>query len=220
MKLNFVYLHGFASGPTSKKASYFNEKLTARGITAKIPDLNDPSFRDLTISRQIDQVETLIDDCASNVLIGSSMGGLVATLCAMRFSTVKALILMAPGFGIEKRWGDLVEADRRESWKDRGTIKVKHYATGCEEDLSYRFVEDLETYSTRNIQVSIPTLIMHGIKDDVVPIGESKNFKENNPRFASLIELDDNHELVLSLPTIWSESEKFLTYHDLLDRQV
>jgi len=218
VSLNYIYLHGFASGPQSKKARYFNEQLTARGITASIPDLNLPLFLDMTVSRQIAKVESLIDPNRDSVLIGSSMGGLVATLSAIRFPSVKALILLAPGFGIEKRWADLVEPDRRDVWKDRGAIDVFHYATEREESLSYGFVEDLETYSTRNIKVSIPTLIMHGIKDDVVPVRESQNFRDNNRQHTTLIELDDTHELVISLPAIWDASEKFLSEHELLNR--
>jgi len=213
---SFIYLHGFASGPQSTKARYFNEKLTACGITPAIPDMNTPSFTDMTLTSQIDHVgEKLIkDDC---VMIGSSMGGLVATLTATRFSAVKALILLAPGFGIEKRWNDLVDQDKRSAWKHQGVLDVFHYASQKNEPLSYKFVEDLESYSTRNIQVTIPTLILHGINDEVVPVGESKNFAQQNPAHVKLIELEDGHELIQSLPTIWSASEKFMREHNLIN---
>jgi pimeloyl-ACP methyl ester carboxylesterase len=213
-KYSYIYLHGFASGPQSKKACFFNDKLTACGITAAIPDMNTPSFTEMTLTSQIEHVGSKLikDDC---VVIGSSMGGLVATLSATRFPSVRALILLAPGFGIEKRWGDLVDADKRSIWKQQGVLDVFHYATQKNEALSYRFVEDLESYSTRNIQVSIPTLILHGIHDDVVPVSESKNFAAQNQNHAKLIELDDGHELIESLPAIWNASENFLKEHEL-----
>lgn len=215
-KFNYIYLHGFASGPQSTKARYFNEKLTACGITAAIPDLNTPSFTDMTLSSQIDHVgsKLIAGDC---VMIGSSMGGLVATLTATRFPEVKALILLAPGFGIEKRWNDLVDQEKRTAWKDHGTLDVFHYASQKNEPLSYQFVEDLESYSTRNIQVTIPTLILHGKNDDVVPVSESRNFAQQNSAQVQLIELEDSHELIQSLPTIWNESEKFLRAHNLIN---
>jgi hypothetical protein len=215
-KKSFIYLHGFASGPQSTKARYFDEKLTACGITASIPDMNTPSFTDMTLTSQISHVGSKLieEDC---VMIGSSMGGLVATLTATRFPEVKALILLAPGFGIEKRWNDLVDHDKRSAWKHQGVLDVFHYASQKNEPLSYKFVEDLESYSTRNIQVTVPTLVMHGINDDVVPVAESKNFARQNPEHVKLIELEDGHELIQSLPTIWSESEAFLKEHNLID---
>lgn len=214
-KSSYIYLHGFASGPKSTKARYFNEKLTACGITAAIPDMNTPSFTDMTLTSQIDHVgsQLIKSDC---VMIGSSMGGLVATLTATRFPEVRALILLAPGFGIEKRWNDLVDQDKRSAWKDQGTLDVFHYASQQNEPLSYKFVEDLESYSTRNIQVTIPTLILHGVNDDVVPVSESRNFAQHNSAHVQLIELEDTHELIESLPTIWNASEKFLREHNLI----
>lgn len=216
-QFDFIYLHGFASSPKSKKASYFDKQLREHGITATIPDLNTPSFRDLTLTRQIDLVGSLLNENKNCVAIGSSMGGLVATLSAIHFPSIKALILLAPGFGIEKRWMNLVDPDRRGIWKEEGVIEVFHYGNECNEPLSYRFVEDLESYSTRNIQVTIPTLILHGINDDVVPVTESRNFVEQNSKHAKLVEFDDGHELATSLPEIWTSSIEFLNHHSLID---
>lgn len=214
---DFIYLHGFASSPKSTKARYFDERLRECGITATIPDLNTPSFRDLTLTNQIDLVGSHLNENKKCVAIGSSMGGLVATLSASRFSSISALILLAPGFGIEERWMDLVDPDRRSVWKDVGVIDVFHYATERNEPLSYRFVEDLESYSTRNIHVTIPTLILHGSNDNVVPVGESRNFANRNAECTKLIEFDDGHELVTSLPAIWKASKEFLEQHSIIE---
>lgn len=216
-QFNFIYLHGFASSPRSTKARYFDERLRECGITAAIPDLNTPSFRDLTLTNQIDLVGSHLDENKKCVAIGSSMGGLVATLSAVRFSSISALILLAPGFGIEKRWMDLVDSDRRGVWKEEGVIDVFHYATERNEPLSYNFVEDLETYSTRNIHVTIPTLILHGSNDNVVPVSESRNFANQNSEYTKLIEFDDGHELLTSLPAIWNASREFLQHHSIIE---
>ncbi|MBX9667072.1 MAG: alpha/beta fold hydrolase, partial [Candidatus Obscuribacterales bacterium] len=165
LPLRYLYLHGFASSPRSTKCRYFLEQLTARGITPVVPDLNVPSFQEMTLSSQIDHVGSIVDCDETFVAIGSSMGGLVATLSATRFSNIRALLLLAPGFGIEKRWVNLVDDDRRCNWKAKGAIHVFHYASGNHELLNYQFVEDLESYDTRNIRVSVPTMILHGIND-------------------------------------------------------
>ncbi|MDZ4832227.1 MAG: YqiA/YcfP family alpha/beta fold hydrolase [Candidatus Melainabacteria bacterium] len=218
-QFDFIYLHGFASSPKSKKAKFFDEHLRECGITACVPDLNTPSFRELTLTNQIDLVGSLLNEHKNQIAIGSSMGGLVATLSALRFPSIKALILLAPGFGIEKRWMQLVDADKRNVWKEDGAIDVFHYASERNESLGYSFVEDLETYSTRNIQVTIPTLILHGINDDVVPVSESHHFAKQNSEFAKLIELNDGHELATSLPEIWQASKEFLEQHSFISRR-
>ncbi len=218
--LRYVYLHGFASGPGSTKSRYFSEQLTTRGITPVVPNLNVPTFQEMTLSSQIDHVGSIVDGDENFVAIGSSMGGLVAALSSTRYSNIKALVLLAPGFGIEKRWMNLVDDEKRSNWRANGAIDVFHYATEQQELLNYQFVEDLESFNTRNIRVSVPTMILHGVKDDVVPIGESRSFKANNNDNVQLIELDDTHDLIQSLPAIWSHAQDFFTLNKLWQQQL
>src|SRR5579883_3085896 len=209
--MSFIYLHGFASGPASKKASFFKERFSERGVELNVPDLNVPTFRKMTLTSQLDHVDRILTSNQTNqsVLIGSSMGGLVAALSACRSNSVRLLVLLAPGFGIEQRWCDLVDDHRRKQWRETGTIEVFHFASKQNELLDYDFVDDLKNYSSRNMRVSIPTLILHGKHDAVVPIEESVAFKESNPH-AELIALEDDHELVNSLDEIWRHVDRFL----------
>ena len=39
-----VYLHGFASGPGSKKARFFGDRFAARGVPFLVPDLAAGNF--------------------------------------------------------------------------------------------------------------------------------------------------------------------------------
>ena len=43
-----VYLHGFASGPSSRKARFFAERFAELGIGLEIPDLAQGDFARLT----------------------------------------------------------------------------------------------------------------------------------------------------------------------------
>ena len=58
-------------------------------------------------------------------------------------------------------------------------------------------------------RVTAPALVLHGIHDDVVPIARSREFINAHPH-ARLVELDDGHELVASLPRLLAETESFL----------
>jgi len=214
-----IYMHGFASGPSSTKAVHFDSKFKELGIEMLIPDLNRPSFQSLTLTRQLNCVKELIEkveDDAPIILIGSSMGGLIATLASQTRSTVAALILMAPGFGIEKRWTRLVSDEGRVAWERNGVLDVFHYATKSNQPLGYSFVKDLTNYSTQEPRVNVPALVFHGTHDEVVPFEGSARFARANKGLVKLIEFDDGHELIAPLDHIWSASHAFLTEHNLL----
>jgi uncharacterized protein len=55
----------------------------------------------------------------------------------------------------------------------------------------------------------VPTLVMHGRHDDVVPIERARTFAEGRAN-VHLVELDDGHELVASIPRLLDEAEAFL----------
>jgi len=209
----YWYLHGFASAPGSSKAQFFKRQLSAFGIELSIPDLNTPSFKEMTVSTQVALVESLISKKRS-VLIGSSMGGLVATLVAARREDIDALILMAPGFGIEKRWESLLDENQKKDWLKKGAAEFFHYGNNRNELLGFTFARDLENRDTENLRLrsGLPTLVFHGKEDDVVPIHVSRKFAAENPS-TSLHELDDDHSLLSSLDTIWSATEDFLDCH-------
>ena len=47
--------------------------------------------------------------------------------------------------------------------------------------------------------VRVPTCIVHGTRDDVVDIARSRDFAREK-RHVRLVEVDDGHELVASIP--------------------
>jgi len=98
----FVYLHGFASGPSSQKASAFKKKFKEIGISIYIPDLEGGNFENMTLSSQLNIIFNLLNQLNSKevCLIGSSMGGYLASLVAELRDEVKAAYLIAPGFNL------------------------------------------------------------------------------------------------------------------------
>src|SRR6185503_15091390 len=69
-----VYLHGFASSPSSSKARFFHDLLVRAGTTVSIPDLADGDFERLTITRQLAVLDRTVAGRSVD-LVGSSMGG-------------------------------------------------------------------------------------------------------------------------------------------------
>src|SRR6202030_3969199 len=97
--MRILYLHGFASGPASKKAAFFADRLPA----LEVPDLAASDFEHLAITAQL----RVIEEAAAGEpvsLIGSSMGGYLAALYASRHREVSRVVLLAPAFAFARRW--------------------------------------------------------------------------------------------------------------------
>lgn len=200
-----VYLHGFASGPKSEKALYFAEHLRQNDIQVAIPDLNLPSFRKMTLSSQLKIANELLEgrNEKSVLLFGSSMGGLLSTILSLEHKSVAGLVLLAPGFALERRWQTLWGEDALERWRRDGFLNVHHYAYDKEMKLDVSFLDDALSYKTDGLIVSVPTLVVHGEHDDVVPIEESRRFADENPGLVDLHVLNDDHFLMADLDGIW-----------------
>ena len=56
--------------------------------------------------------------------------------------------------------------------------------------IDFGFVEDVEAVDVGYPDVRVPTLILHGVKDDVVPIERSRTFAADKP-WVRLVELPD-----------------------------
>ena len=203
----FVYLHGFASGPSSRKARFFEERFRELGIGLEIPDLAEGDFRNLTISGQLSVIERL---CGGDPvsLVGSSMGGYLAALYAARNPEVKKLVLMAPAFSFASRWPETLGAQAMEQWKRTNALRVFHYSEGREAELGYQLIEDALQYEAYP-ECAQPALIFQGLHDTVVPPKFAETFAARHSN-ASLRMLDSDHDLVNVLDEMWRETERFL----------
>lgn len=210
----FLYLHGFASSPASRKARAFVAWGTARDLRVEALDLRVPSFEHLRLSAMKRRVREAIDAAggarARAVLVGSSLGGLTACRVAEEEPRVAALVLMAPAFRLAERWEERLGAEAWERFRREGAIEVDDHATGGRATVDFGFVEELARLDGREgPDVRVPTLIVHGTRDDVVDVDRSRRWAAGK-RHVRLIEVDDDHELAASIPRILAESEAFL----------
>jgi hypothetical protein len=205
--MNIVYLHGFASGPSSSKAVFFARKFEEVGMRIQIPALDEGDFENLTITRQLEVINKAVAG-RSVTLIGSSMGGYLAALFAARHQNVEKLVLLAPAFDFGRRLPEVLSGSDVAEWKRVGRRRVFHYAAGGERDLSYRLIEDASTYESYP-DARQPTLILHGREDQTVPLTYSQEFASRHPN-ARVIELDSGHEMTDVLDSLWIETARFL----------
>jgi len=215
----YIYLHGFASSPQSAKAKYIKNRFSSLNINLKIPDLNKGNFSELTLTRQLQQVTAEIDVSPSPViLIGSSFGGLTSTFLAENNPKVEKLILLAPAFKFLSHWLPSLGEQQFKKWQSEGTLPIYHYGKNDYLPLNYDFVRDLEKYDEeklercciRNASRTLPTLILHGSRDEVIPIQASRDFAANRP-WVQFIALDSDHSLGNVMAEVWQAINQFLT---------
>jgi pimeloyl-ACP methyl ester carboxylesterase len=206
--MRHVYLHGFASGPQSRKAQAFRQVLSASGIDLEIPNLDQGDFEHLTLSGQLQLIERTVNGTPCR-LIGSSMGGYLAALYAAAHPEVERLVLLAPAFGFQSRWREIHGDDAIEHWRQTGWLPVYHYGAKEIRRVHFTLYEDAGRFPAYP-DFHQPARIFHGINDAVVPIGFSRTFAAAHPN-AHLTELPSDHELLDALDGIVSKSIPFLT---------
>ena len=138
------------------------------------------------------------------------------TTAQRNHKNVRAMILLAPGFGLNRRWHELLGQSELQRWREEGSIEVFHYLYSKHVPLKYEFILDAENYSTDDLHVSVPTLVIHGLADTVVPSRESENFHRHNPDQVELHLLESDHCLTDVLDEMSLIVENFLNVHRLL----
>ncbi|NET34722.1 MAG: alpha/beta fold hydrolase [Cyanothece sp. SIO1E1] len=206
MSGNYIYLHGFASSPRSAKAQYLRDRFQTLQINLQLLDLNQGDFTHLTLTRQIQQVLRVIAAQSGAItLIGSSFGGLTAAWVAQQLQVqpqLQRLVLLAPAFGFPANWLAKLSPEALQQWQSERYLSVYHYGEVRSLPLNYAFVTDASQYDEAQLQHRIPTLILHGHYDHVIPIQASRDYAAQRP-WVKLIELDSDHTLGNVQSQIW-----------------
>ncbi|HXE14664.1 MAG TPA: YqiA/YcfP family alpha/beta fold hydrolase [Bryobacteraceae bacterium] len=198
-----LYLHGFASAPTSRKATFFDCELAKNNVKLEIPDLAGGDFRGLTISKQLQIVERAANG-ERVLLIGSSLGGYIAALYAERHPEVAALVLLAPAFNFFKQWTEELGPAKMEEWRQAGETLVYHYGEQKTMPLAFEFIADASRFDPYP-SFTQPCMIFHGTSDPVVPVEYSEAFARNRSN-VELVKVQSGHELTDVLEIIWAEA--------------
>jgi len=172
-----MYLHGLLSSSNSKKGILLKKKLDKYG-KYYTPDFypTQQEFEQMKVSLLLEKVANWVDQANSSViLIGSSFGGFIATryIQQQRMSEkVVGLILLAPAL------------DYYQMLKDHLLPSIDHPAWEQKTKWSWSFIQDLqENHNPMDEPVTVPTLLIHGKADDVIPVTNSRQYVAKQARF-------------------------------------
>lgn len=207
----FAYLHGFASGPLSRKGQYLSRIFSERGLALELPDLNRPSFAQLSHGAALEAIDQLCRGQQPGggerdqrwCLIGSSFGSwLAARWAELHPDRVERMVLLCPGFGLADRWPLLLGPERMARWEREGSLEMPDGA-GVMVPVHWRFYEEAREQPPQP-EVPCETLIIHGSRDEIVPIEGSRSYAAAREH-VQLLELDDDHALAASAERIAQE---------------
>jgi len=205
-----LYLHGFASSNQGEKAKFLREKyqgLEDHRLLAINFNPTREDFRQMTVTGMINRLRQFILDreLKSPRLIGSSLGGLISLRYAAVYP-VEKILLLAPLLAYQS----LNMSDQALAmWEKQETIEIDHYAFPGKIPLDYRFHEDGLNYQEM-IEPPAEIMILHGRKDERVPIEDSRFYAEKFPERVRLIEVDSDHRLADQHPQIWDLIRDYL----------
>jgi uncharacterized protein len=208
-----VYLHGFASSPASSKARRFEEELAVHGVGFSCPDLNQPAFETLTVTRMLSDARQAIDAAPRGpvAVIGSSLGAFVAVHAAESAwgGAIDRLILLAPALDFGGNRLRQLGDRGLDAWRTTGRLEVFHYGDNVTREVGFELYEDAARFDAFAVRRSLPTLVYQGRGDESVSPQMVEEW--SGPRnHVTLRLVDDGHQLTASMDEIWRDAERFL----------
>lgn len=149
------------------------------------------------------QIQFLIDhDYKKIYVVGHSMGGVIASFLATKYKEVKRTVLLAPAFKYFYQENDsLITILKKGNLliKDYGLEKVVSRFTKARINSVKEFMKLVKHYYDTPSLIYVPTLILQGLNDKIVPIESSKYVYDNlkGPKWLVYVK-NTNHDIFKS----------------------
>jgi len=182
--LYIVFLHGFMSDLEGEKPKIFlkfakKNKLGFLGVEYSGHGKSSGEFTKGNISKWTNETKDIIKNIINKndfILIGSSMGSWISLNLFRYFKNqIKGFLGIgsAPEFLEKIMWKKFTKKMKNETIR-KGIYNLKH--GGYEYPITYQLIKDGRKNKVldKNINLKIPVTMVHGSKDDAVPVIYSK----------------------------------------------
>lgn len=180
-----IICHGFRSDKNGESSQALKKEFNKHGVSTLRFDFyghgeSDGAFEDVTVSEAADDALKAVaylknKGYKKTGLAGTSFGGIAAIVAASKSDDLFVLCLRCP---VSDYWDKELHkrgAEGIAEWKRRGYVEYEDYDRR-KFRLKYSFIEDFnknDAYeAAKNIE--IPTIIVHGDADEVVPVAQSR----------------------------------------------
>lgn len=205
-----ILCHGFSTSKNSGTYVSLEQILNKTDISTFRFDFyghgeSEGKFEDITTSEAVNDILNAIKllkrlGYTKIGLMGGSFGGIASIMAASKTNDLFVLALKSPVSNFEEKEIMTKTKKELEEWKRKG---YKYYISGDggKLRLNYTFAEDFKNNNGYQAarKIKIPTLIVHGDKDESVPIEQSK-------KIASIIR-DCRLEIIKGADHLYSEPE-------------
>lgn len=199
-----VICHGFQNSKTERKYVKLARALQEEGILVFRFDFegcgdSEGSPRNLTVAREVSDLnsalKTVFKECDGDpkkiALIGGSLGSVVISLFVEKFKiSVKTLIFLSQAFcqkELFKIWQ--TKADEKE-------IREKGFVIKGEKEIGrdYWLENRNKDYSSLLSEIKVPILLIHGKKDEDVPLKYSEKLAQKYKNITLKVLPKANHK--------------------------
>jgi len=179
-----VFCHGFGSTKTKTKYVRIARALEKKGIGCFRFDFegcgdSEGDLQTIIIKRQVSDLKTAIDWLLKQknikrdkiAFLGSSLGSvIIAIFVTSQNFPAKTLVFLTQAFNQERLFPFWYAKQDLRKWKKQGYFIRKENKIG----ISYLKENEKKDYSSILSQISFPILIIHGEKDETVPVKFSR----------------------------------------------
>ena len=199
------FFGGYSSDMTGTKATALNNWTESNGINYLRFDYSghgqsSGDFGKGTLSKWLGEAKFFFEEFKSkkNIIIGSSMGGWIALLTALKNIDVNGLIGIASAPDFTKNEWDRLSETEKEEFKSNGSILFPDDDYG-DYEVFYEFVKDGFQHEILNdkIEITCPVRLLHGKLDKVIAYNVSEKIIEQlstSDKSLTIIE-DGDHNL-------------------------
>ena len=186
-----LLVHGFAGGnyDYGELANDLELYHDFDVFTFTLPGHNKLIIKNVTREDWLQAAESHVKKLINNgykkiYLIGHSMGGVIAAYLASKYPEVKKLVLASPAFkylSFKEDKLDVIESLKiiPKLFKEYSTEEVLSRAFKVPVSTIREFIKLVEEQTDNIKKIKVPTLIIHGSKDEVVPLESAEYVYDN-----------------------------------------